>query len=66
MESERMSRVLKLINAVGKDEEGAALVEYALLIGLIAVVCLVALTQLGLGISGRMNTVCSSLGGTAC
>ena len=42
-----MSKALKLINAVRKDEEGAALVEYALLIGLIAVVCIIVVTQSG-------------------
>ncbi len=31
----------------GRSERGAALVEYALLLALIAVVCIVALTQLG-------------------
>lgn len=61
-----MSKALKLIDAVRRNEDGAALAEYGLLIGLIAVVCLVALTQLGLAISGRLNTVCSSLGGTGC
>jgi pilus assembly protein Flp/PilA len=61
-----MSKLLKLINAVGKDEQGAALVEYALLIGLIAVVCIVAITQLGLSISGKLSTACSSLGGATC
>jgi pilus assembly protein Flp/PilA len=59
-----MSKVVKLITAVGKDEEGAALVEYALLIGLIAVVCIVAVTQLGQAVSTRMFAACSSLGGT--
>jgi pilus assembly protein Flp/PilA len=61
-----MSKVVKLINAVRKDEEGAALVEYALLVGLIAVVCIIAITQLGLAISGQLFTACSSLGGTSC
>lgn len=64
--SELMSNVLKLVSAVHKDEEGAALVEYALLIGLIAVVCIIAVTQLGLAISGKLNTACNSLGGSAC
>jgi pilus assembly protein Flp/PilA len=31
----------------GRSERGAALVEYALLLALIAVVCILALTQLG-------------------
>jgi pilus assembly protein Flp/PilA len=57
---------LKLINAFRKDEEGAALVEYGLLIGLIAVVSLVAVTQLGLAASGKLATVCISLGGSGC
>ena len=61
-----MSKALKLINAVRKDEEGAALVEYALLIGLIAVVCIVAITSLGVAVSNKLNSACSSLGGTGC
>ena len=61
-----MSNVLKFLNDVHKDEEGAALVEYALLVGLIAVVCIIAVTQLGLAISGSLSTTCASLGGTSC
>jgi pilus assembly protein Flp/PilA len=61
-----MSKTLKLINAVRKDEEGAALVEYALLVGLIAVVCIIAVTQLGLAVSGKLSSACASLGGSTC
>lgn len=61
-----MSKMLKLLNAVRKDEEGAALVEYALLIGLIAVVCIVVVTALGSAVSSKLSTACSSLGGTGC
>jgi pilus assembly protein Flp/PilA len=61
-----MSNALKLINAVRKDEEGAALVEYALLVGLIAVVCIVVTTQLGFAVSGKLNAACTSLGGHNC
>ena len=61
-----MSNVLMLLYNVHKDEEGAALVEYALLIGLIAVVCIVAITQLGLAVSNSLNSACTSLGGTGC
>jgi pilus assembly protein Flp/PilA len=61
-----MSKVLKLINVVRKDEEGAALVEYALLVGLIAVVSIVAVTQLGLAVSAKLNAACVSLGGHGC
>jgi pilus assembly protein Flp/PilA len=61
-----VSKALKLIDAVRKDQDGAALVEYALLIGLIAVVCIVAVTQLGAAVSGKLYAACVSLGGHAC
>jgi len=61
-----MLKALKLIDAVRKNQDGAALVEYGLLIGLITVVCLVAVTQLGLAASAKLNTVCTSLGGAHC
>jgi len=34
-----------------KDEGGAAMVEYGLLVGLVAVVCIVGVTQLGTNIN---------------
>ena len=45
----------------GDDERGASLVEYALLVALIAVVCIVAITFLGNSASSKFNTVGSSL-----
>jgi pilus assembly protein Flp/PilA len=44
-----------------RDERGASLVEYALLLALIAVVALVALTFLGGSVSNTLNSVGSSL-----
>jgi Flp pilus assembly pilin Flp len=64
--SGRMSNVFKFLNDVHKDEGGAALVEYTLLVGFIAIVCIIAVTQLGLAISGSLSTSCASLGGTSC
>ena len=46
----------------GKSERGASLVEYALLVALIAVVCIVALTTLGNKASSKFNAVGNSLG----
>jgi pilus assembly protein Flp/PilA len=43
------------------DERGASLVEYALLVALIAVVCIVAITFLGSSASSQFNNVGSSL-----
>jgi pilus assembly protein Flp/PilA len=42
-------------------ERGAALVEYALLLALIAVVCIVALTTLGGEASSKFTDISSSL-----
>jgi pilus assembly protein Flp/PilA len=46
----------------GNTERGAALVEYALLLALIAVVCIVALTALGGKASSKFTAVGNSLG----
>ena len=43
------------------DDRGASLVEYALLVALIAVVCIVAITFLGNSASSQFNNVGSSL-----
>ncbi len=43
------------------DERGAALVEYALLVALIAVAAIIALTALGTGVSSKFNQVNSKL-----
>ncbi|MCU1354649.1 MAG: Flp pilus assembly protein pilin Flp [Acidimicrobiales bacterium] len=46
----------------GDDERGASLVEYALLVALIAVVCIVAVTFLGSSAQSKFNTIGSSIG----
>jgi pilus assembly protein Flp/PilA len=49
----------KLVTRFAKDEEGASLVEYGMLVGLIAVVCVGAVQTLGTGINnifGAINT----------
>ena len=45
----------------GKDEEGASLVEYALLVALIAVVCIAAITFVGKSASTKFSSVGSNL-----
>jgi pilus assembly protein Flp/PilA len=47
---------------VGRDERGASLVEYALLVALIAVVCIAAISVLGGNARDKFNSVGSSLG----
>jgi len=45
----------------GDDERGASLVEYALLVALIAVVCIVAVTFLGTSASTKFDKVGQSI-----
>jgi pilus assembly protein Flp/PilA len=44
-----------------RDERGASLVEYALLVALIAVVCIIAITFVGSKASTKFSNVGSSL-----
>ena len=46
----------------GNDETGASLVEYALLVALIAVVCIVAIQFLGRNASDKLSNVGSAVG----
>jgi pilus assembly protein Flp/PilA len=43
------------------EERGASLVEYALLVALIAVVCIAAITLLGNNASGKFSSVANSI-----
>ena len=53
--------MFKLLHNLRRDETGASLVEYGMLIGLIAVVCIVAATTLGTEISAVFSYVASQV-----
>jgi pilus assembly protein Flp/PilA len=46
-----------------KEERGASLVEYALLVALIAIVCIAAVTALGRTVSRQFSGINSQLSG---
>lgn len=48
-----------------RNESGQALVEYGLLVGLIAVGCIVAVTALGVDIAAAFTTISGDLAGLA-
>jgi len=48
-------------NRFAREERGASLVEYALLVALIAVVCIVAISFVGTSASSTFNSVGSSI-----
>jgi pilus assembly protein Flp/PilA len=53
----------KIINRFRRDDEGAALVEYGMLVGLIAVICVVAVTTLGTEVSTAFSKIAAALSG---
>jgi pilus assembly protein Flp/PilA len=56
-----MERTMKKIGNFFKDESGAAMVEYGLLVALIAVVCIIAVTTLGSSLSTKFQAVSASV-----
>jgi pilus assembly protein Flp/PilA len=57
-----MVKFVKLINQVRKDEDGTALLEYAILLGIIAVAAIGWLTGLGAWVTNQFSGLCNSLG----
>ena len=56
-----MTKMFKLLNEVRRDEEGLALAEYAILLGLIAVVCIGVVTTVGTDIKSVFTTIGADL-----
>ena len=54
--------IASYLRARAEDERGASLVEYALLVALIAVVCIAAVTLLGKNASSKFSSVASAIG----
>lgn len=64
-----MVKLFKLLNEVRTDEAGAPMVEYALLVTLIALVAGVAVYAIGSGVSTKftsVNTCLTSTNGSSC
>jgi pilus assembly protein Flp/PilA len=51
----------KLLARFRRDEEGAALIEYGLLIGLIAVLCIASITSIGTQIAAFFAAVAAAI-----
>ena len=56
-----MTRLTAIARNFIKEEEGAALLEYGMLVLLIAVLCIVAIKTIGSKISNGFNSVNSNL-----
>ena len=53
--------VTSALGRLRRTDDGATLVEYALLVALIAVVCIVAITLLGTNASSKFSTIASAV-----
>ncbi len=53
----------KLLRKLWKDEEGATMVEYAIMVALIAVVAIGAVQLLGTTVKGEFTSINGTLGG---
>lgn len=58
-----MLQYLMAVLTAGNEEEGQGLVEYALIIVLVALAVITALTLVGTNVSGTFNDIAGRLGG---
>jgi len=56
-----MTKLLAAHTQFVRDEDGASLIEYGLLLSLIAVVCIAAITMLGSSISDMFSRLASQI-----
>jgi len=55
--------MIERMKGLFKDEEGATMVEYALMLALIAAVCIIVVGSLGRTAKGTFGTVDTEMGG---
>ena len=58
----KINEAIMRLFVLARDEEGQALAEYGLILGLIAVVAIGALTLLGAAITGQLGSISGALG----
>ena len=56
-----MKKLITSARAFINDESGATMVEYALMVALVAAVCVVAVTALGSAISSKFTSVAGNI-----
>jgi pilus assembly protein Flp/PilA len=56
-----MSKFLNIMKKFGKDEDGAALIEYTVLLGILLVAVIATIVLVGTWISGQWTTLNAAL-----
>ena len=59
-----MSKLPKLLKSFRKDEEGAAMAEYVVLLGLIVGALVLVITNFATVLQSKFTSVCAALGGS--
>jgi pilus assembly protein Flp/PilA len=59
--SGKEKNMIRLAQIFCKDEDGATMVEYGLMVALIALVCIVAVTAIGTNLSTLFNLVAGTV-----
>lgn len=65
LEQIKMKNLMNMARLFRDDENGAAMVEYSILIGIIAGAAILAIVAIGLWVSGRFGGLCDVMGGAA-
>ena len=60
-----MTKLMTVARRFHKDEDGAAMVEYSILIGIIAAASILAILAIGAWVNGRFSGLCGTLDGKA-
>lgn len=60
-----MKKFLSMAKQFRDDENGAAMVEYSILIGIIAAAAITVIVAIGLWVTGSFTALCDSLQGAA-
>ncbi|AZO09688.1 Flp family type IVb pilin [Mesorhizobium sp. M3A.F.Ca.ET.080.04.2.1] len=58
-----MNMLMTMARQFRDDENGAAMVEYSILVGIIAGAAILAIVAIGLWVSGRFGNLCDILNG---
>lgn len=58
-----MKKLMTMTRQFRDDENGAAMVEYSILVGIIAGAAILAIIAIGLWVTGRFTGLCTTLNG---
>jgi pilus assembly protein Flp/PilA len=58
-----MRKATEFLKRLGRDEEGTALIEYTILLGVIAVAVITSAVTIGAWVTGKWSALCNALPG---